>query len=380
MSTRVLPPAPQTYAQLRDAVIAVVVQGRQAIDRAWLDTYHETGRLINEHVLLFRERANYGAGVYEKLATDTGISKRTLQECAQFHRYFPIARQVAQLGWNCCRLICQVDDESRRTALVAEAVKNNWSSGEIVEQVRAINALAAAAGANGDAAVPAAELLTPRRGTPGLHPIVDRGSGPEVDLGFKFYRALGPTAKLTTKDIVRLDPSTSLRAGGVRKVDRATKDQLFTYAATVRKVVDGDTLTVALAVAPGFTHELKLRLRGLDCPEMSTAAGRAAKAFVDNLVRAGDEVIISTAKPDKYDRYLADVFVRQSRARSFESRDRAPASQLESSSQLLAASKRSEDGSPFNFQPAANGSVLFLNNALLESGHAVRYDGGAKEE
>ena len=94
----------------------------------------------------------------------------------------------------------------------------------------------------------------------GCIPIVDFGDGPEVDLGFKVYRALGPTAKLTTKDIVRLDED------GVRKVDNATKDQLFTYTTTIRKVVDGDTLDVALTVAPGYTHRLKLRLYGLDVP------------------------------------------------------------------------------------------------------------------
>ena len=75
MPARALSPAPKTYAQLRDAVV-VVVADRRAIDRAWLDTYHETGRLINEHVLLFKERANYGARIYEKLAADTSISAR----------------------------------------------------------------------------------------------------------------------------------------------------------------------------------------------------------------------------------------------------------------------------------------------------------------
>lgn len=334
-------PTPKTYAQLREAVIAVVIKGRREIDRAWVDTYHETGRLINAHVLLFRDRADYGAKTYEKLAADTGISKRTLQECAQFHRCFPIARHVAQLGWNRCRLLCQVDDDVQRTALATQAVKNDWSSGEIMMRVRSFNA-AALVSADADADTKRVELLTFRRGTPGLHPIVDRGAGPEIDLGFKFYRALGPTSQLTTKDIVRLN------GDGVRRVEDATKADLFTYDATIRKVVDGDTLVVALAVAPGFTHELKLRLRGLDCPELSTGAGRAAKAFVDDLIRVGDAVVMSTTKPDKYDRYLADVFIGRSQAESSERR--------------------------------ADGAWLFLNNALLQNGHAVRYDGGAKEE
>lgn len=119
-----------------------------------------------------------------------------------------------------------------------------------------------------------------------------------------------------------------LNEDGVRKVDNATKAELFTYTATVRKVIDGDTLLVALAIAPGYTHQLKLRLRGLDCPELSAAAGRAAKAFVDARLKPGDEVIISTTKPDKYDRYLADVFVGELGARSLEIEFQALRTQL----------------------------------------------------
>ncbi len=267
-----------------------------------------------------------------------------MRECAQFHRYFPIRRPGAELDWSKARLICQVSDEAQRMKLLKEALKNHWTKAELETRVRSCNAVALAS----EEAAPV-ELLTPRRGTPGLHPVVDLGDGPEVDLGFKIYRELGSASKLTTKDIVRLNED------GVRKVDNATKAELFTYTATVRKVIDGDTLLVALAIAPGYTHQLKLRLRGLDCPELSAAAGRAAKAFVDARLKPGDEVIISTTKPDKYDRYLADVFVGELGARSSEPGDRIS-----------------------GFQPGA--APTFLNNALLEAGHAIRYNGGAKEE
>ena len=51
------------------------------------------------------------------------------------------------------------------------------------------------------------------------------------------------------------------------------------------------------------------RLRGIDTPEMNTAAGRKAKAFVVKVLKGLDHIIISSSKSDKYDRYLADVFV-----------------------------------------------------------------------
>ena len=98
MPARALTPTPKTYAQLRDAVVAVVVRGRREIDRAWLGTYHETGRLINEHVLQFRDRADYGAKVYAKLAEDIQISERALRKCAQLHRCYPTWHDQGQAG------------------------------------------------------------------------------------------------------------------------------------------------------------------------------------------------------------------------------------------------------------------------------------------
>ncbi|HWA86900.1 MAG TPA: DUF1016 N-terminal domain-containing protein [Opitutus sp.] len=355
---------PKTYAQLRAAVVTVVVNGRREIDRAWLETYAETGRLINEHVLPFRDRAGYGARIYEKLAADTGISERTLRQCSQFYRFYPIRSARSELGWGHYRLLIQIDDGARRKTIETEAIRKHWTTRDLETRVRAFNAVALAP-ADPAPAQPA-ELLTPRRGTPGLHPIVDLGDGLAIDLGFKFYRRLDATSKLRPDDIVQFDPSASPKTASTAasKVAAATTTDLFTYAATVRKIVDGDTLDIALAIAPGFEHQLKLRLRGLDCPEMSTAAGRAAKAFVDALIGVGDTVIVSTTKPDKYDRYLADVFV----GGNF-SQLSANDSQLKSPSQL----------STLKSQPGADSIAVFLNNALLESGHAIRYDGGAKE-
>ena len=58
----------------------------------------------------------------------------------------------------------------------------------------------------------------------------------------------------------------------------------------------------------GARH-LRPRLRGLNCPELVTAEGKAAKRCVEGLLPPGTTVTITTTKPDKYDRYLADVFV-----------------------------------------------------------------------
>jgi endonuclease YncB( thermonuclease family) len=303
------PPFPKTSATLRVAVLAVVLEGRGAIERAWVQSYHKIGQLIHEHLLIKKERATYGATVFSDLAKASGISARTLHECVQFYRIFPIVRTCAQLGWAQYRLLCQVEDAHQRAVLTKKTAHYNWNALQLAPRVRALNAAIdiepAATGQLARPTRPTHEPLVPQRGTPGLHLIVARARGLAVDLGFKLYR------RLTDDQAKRFTPGVIVRLasdGRIRPVAAATKAGLFTYAATLRRVVDGDTLVVALTITPEIFIEQTLRLRGIDCPEMPTPAGRAARRFVEALIGNDDALTINTTKPDKFDRYLADVF------------------------------------------------------------------------
>ncbi len=330
---------PTTYRELLRDVRAELFSGRVKIEHAWLLMFHNIGRLVHEHVLLHRDRADYAAQTFSRLADDTGVSRRVLYEWVQLYRCFPIVRQSAQLTRTHYRLLCQIGDENERKALTAQAIKNKWTSPELGNRVRALNAaIEIASDANGgnetDTPKAAVHLLVPKRGTPGLYRIVTRDDGLAVDVGFKLYLPLAAAESrgLKSGNIVRFEND-----GGVA-VDEARSSDLFTYRATLRRMVDGDTLVVALFL-PHYVMDEKLRLRGIDCPEMDTPEGRAAKRFVDDLLKPGDEVVLCTTKPDRYDRYLADVFLRQS-----------------------------------------VGEEIFLNNALLENSHATRMGVSETEE
>ena len=80
------------------------------------------------------------------------------------------------------------------------------------------------------------------------------------------------------------------------------------HALLVTRVVDGDTLLVEVDCGFGSRIKQRLRLRGIDAAELKTAAGRRAHAFIKSELAALDFVIVKTFRPDKYDRYLADVF------------------------------------------------------------------------
>jgi endonuclease YncB( thermonuclease family) len=137
--------------------------------------------------------------------------------------------------------------------------------------VRITNAVAIASNDRGapDVAVtaPKIELLQPNRGTPGLHRNVARGEGMAVDLGFKLYRPLAAdqARRLGRGDIVQIKEDDSLR-----RLEGASQAEVFTYAATLRRVVDGDTLVVDLEVSPEIFIEQTLRLRGKPLPRKSS--------------------------------------------------------------------------------------------------------------
>lgn len=335
MPTRSATPAliPRTYAELRHGVEVTLLRGQRDIDRARVQTYFETGRLIDQHLLLHRERAAYGQQVIPRLARELNLSDRLLYQCLQFARTPDILHARAEFTWAHYRALMQVADNSARKALVIEALKNHLNSHQIETRVREVSAQARLADATADetagARSPPAKPLPPKRGTPGVYRLAARADALAVDLGFKLYRMLLPeeAAGLHAGTFVRLDGR-----GRVSVAAEASATDLFTYAASLRRLIDGDTFLIEIEFLPRCAIEQKLRLRGLDCPEISTAEGRAAKRFTEALLARATALTVFTTKPDKYDRYLADVFV------------------------------TTEDGE------------VFLNGALLANGHATRKD------
>jgi endonuclease YncB( thermonuclease family) len=88
------------------------------------------------------------------------------------------------------------------------------------------------------------------------------------------------------------------------------------YAANVLRVLDGDTFEARVRLWPGLEITTKVRLRGIDAPEMKArcdeeiAKALAARDTLQAILDEG-EVVISAVALDKYGgRVLADVSTR----------------------------------------------------------------------
>jgi micrococcal nuclease len=114
---------------------------------------------------------------------------------------------------------------------------------------------------------------------------------------------------------------------------------MYEYKVTLDRIVDGDTIDVNVDL--GFeiwVAKQRVRLYGLDTWESRTrnlevkAKGLLAKAFTKQMVSEAEEIILISHGKGKYGRILGEVIC---------------------------------DG-------------VSLNDALIENGHAVVYDGGTK--
>jgi micrococcal nuclease len=84
----------------------------------------------------------------------------------------------------------------------------------------------------------------------------------------------------------------------------------YVYHAVVLRVVDADTVELSIDVGFGIWKREITRLARINAAELNTAEGKAAKAYLTELIQ-GKAVVAQTYKSgtDKYGRYLADLYL-----------------------------------------------------------------------
>jgi endonuclease YncB( thermonuclease family) len=335
-------PATNRFQKLVDNIARIYTNARRAQVRfAW-----ETGRLIIEEEQNGQLRAEYGVGLLEKLSKalrekyGEGFSKSNLLKMRRFYLLNQKESVPTQLDWTDYVELLPIKDEHLRRRIERRVMTENLSSQELRrlvrktredrgEEIRDVSSVSFSG---------PQEALVPKRGTPYTYRLVKRpklGAGKDdallLDLGFGIFKRLSARnqSRFAQNQIIESQWDDAQEIYSFKTSERTAKD-LFTYQAVVERVIDGDTLKVRVDLGFDLEHRETLRLRGIDAPEMSNKAGEAAKAFVLSILKEADTITIYTSRSDKYDRYLADVFA------------------------------------------ASDSGEVFVNNLLLERGHAKR--------
>lgn len=88
----------------------------------------------------------------------------------------------------------------------------------------------------------------------------------------------------------------------------------FQYRARVQKVVDGDTVDLSIDLGFKIFHDIRVRLAGIDAPEVrgpEREEGKAATEHLRGLVHRGVgdwPILIETKKTGKYGRWLGILY------------------------------------------------------------------------
>ena len=77
---------------------------------------------------------------------------------------------------------------------------------------------------------------------------------------------------------------------------------LFAFPAKVIKISDGDTITILQG-----KQQIKVRLFGIDAPELEQPYGKKSKQFLANLI-AGEVVEVEPKGKDRYKRTLGIIY------------------------------------------------------------------------
>jgi micrococcal nuclease len=116
---------------------------------------------------------------------------------------------------------------------------------------------------------------------------------------------------------------------------------MYTYTAKVIRVIDGDSLWLEVDIGFRMSFKDNFRLNGIDALEWNSKSenkrqkAREARDALAFLV-LGKELRITTTKPGKYGRWLADLYV------------------------------------------ISDGEEIHVNDWLVKEGHAVWYGGGKR--
>ncbi len=221
-----------------------------------------------------------------------GFSGNALWKMRQFYLLNPILPTSVELDWSDYVELLPVKDERVRKRLEQRVLKENLNTIELRQLVQKIR----------KGPPPKSSLKLPPLKRPAelkLHTFAKSTLSYKLEEGYVLmdcgFVVSWPVLKEDLKKVIVTDKPS------------------YTYEATIDRVIDGDTLLVVIEVGFRIKVHDKLRLRGLDTPELGTPEGERAKKFVQGLLPVGSTIIIKSHKSrvDSHGRFMVDVLYRK---------------------------------------------------------------------
>jgi endonuclease YncB( thermonuclease family) len=299
-----------SYNKLLEEISSLYERARSGI----VAMYWNIGKHIVEVELKNNPKGEYGDYLIDKLSKDLtekygkGFSKTNLNNMRNFYSVYSIDQLSGRLDWSSYVTLLSISDDKEREKLEKRAIEENINYIELRKIAGRINKEKRITPSH------QVSLPDPERGLLYRYSPVDparagtSGEGLLIDCGFNIWKGLEVKNIDEFRDAEIL---VSRKKGDSFHLSPDTgsgRSSLYTYRARVERVVDGDTLWVVVHCGFNSFTRQKLRLRGIDTPELGSPEGEKSKRFVEKRLKGLPFVVIKTYKSDKYDRYLTDLF------------------------------------------------------------------------
>jgi endonuclease YncB( thermonuclease family) len=287
-------------SHIKQEIAGALTRAHLAFEHEKIIAYWRIGESIALHLAANKDQAGYGTQLYKNLSHDLGIGERLLYQVTQFYNTYPDFTPLQHLKWSHYRLLTTVKDGKQRTILEAKAAHDHWSK-------RALEIfLKADKDKNPNPPKPPKPkplpLLKGRLYTYSIFK-AKYADNLMVDCGFNIYHE-----SELTKFSGNIVETVKTQNGFDFVKSNATLQQLYTYKAYVEKIVDADTIWIMVDCGFKVWSRQKIRLRGINAPEITTPKGIEAFKFVSSTLKTLPFVVVKSHGRDKYDRYLMDIF------------------------------------------------------------------------
>ncbi len=112
-------------------------QAYKSVDNLLVQTYWQMGEKITREELRFKDRADYGKQLIEKLAADLGFSRPVLYKMVQLCKIYPNVLTLSrQLSWSHYQELIAITNPGERDFYEQQIVQNGWSIRVLREQMR----------------------------------------------------------------------------------------------------------------------------------------------------------------------------------------------------------------------------------------------------
>jgi hypothetical protein len=227
------------------------------------------GKHIQEHLLEYKDRAEYGKELFPCLATELNISEALLYRMVQFYNAFPILATGRELTWSHYKVLLPVKDREKRQGYIDKIKEESLTVKELRELITD-EEKKQATDSDGEK-----KTLSFLRGVPFVYKIKRIGylkpnnSRLIVDCGFNIFTGVNIT------NIANFTPDQTVQVKKVNNRYTLQKtdiplSRIYTYKAYVQKVLDGDTFWFILELGFKIFIRQKIRLHKLDAPPVET--------------------------------------------------------------------------------------------------------------